>query len=104
MLRTFEVKGRISEERADVVPGDLAQLTIVFETRQGIGVPAEAVLYRRGRNLVFVVQDGKAVSREVETGLASDGWVEIASGLESGETVVVEGQTLLNDGASVSVL
>ena len=104
MLRTFEVKGRIPEERADVVPGDLAQLTIVFETRQGIGVPAEAVLYRRGRNLVFVVQDGKAVSREVETGLANDGWVEIASGLESGETVVVEGQTLLNDGASVSVL
>ncbi|NLE41835.1 MAG: efflux RND transporter periplasmic adaptor subunit, partial [Lentisphaerae bacterium] len=103
-LRTFEVKGRIPEEQVGVVPGDLAQLTIVFASRQGVGVPAEAVLYRRGRNLVFVVEDGKAVAREVETGLANDGWLEIVSGLEPGEQVVVEGQVLLTDGDLVSVL
>ena len=103
-LRTFEVKGRIPEEQVGVVPGDLAQLTIVFASRQGIAVPAEAVLFRRGRNLVFVVQDGKAVVREVETGLANNGWLEVVSGLVFGEQVVVEGQVLLTDGELVSVL
>ena len=103
-LRTFEVKGRIPEEQVGVVPGDLAQLTIVFASRQGVAVPAEAVLFRRGRNLVFVVEDGKAVAREVETGLANNGWLEVVSGLVFGEQVVVEGQVLLTDGELVSVL
>jgi len=103
-LRTFEVKGRIPEEQVGVVPGNLAQLTLVFSSRQGIAVPAEAVLFRRGRNLVFVVQDGKAVAREVEAGLANDGWLEIVSGLVFGEQVVVEGQVLLAGGELVSVL
>lgn len=103
-LRTFEVKGKIPEDRDDVVPGDLAQLTIVFETHSGIGVPASAVLHRRNRDLVFVVTDGKAIAREVVTGLAHDGWVEIVSGVDLGDAVVFEGQTLLVDGASVIVL
>jgi membrane fusion protein (multidrug efflux system) len=53
---------------------------------------------------VFVVEDGKAVAREVETGLANNGWLEVVSGLVFGEQVVVEGQVLLTDGELVSVL
>ncbi len=40
------------------------------------------------RRCVFVVQDGKARVRAVETGLASESEIEIVSGLKAGETVV----------------
>lgn len=102
-LRTFEIKGLVKGEEG-AVPGIMAGLTIVFEAREGPGVPSSSVLLRAGRPVVFVVRDGQAFSREVETGLQNDGWAEILSGLEEGETVVTEGQTQLRDKDAVDVL
>ncbi len=40
------------------------------------------------RKIVFVVEDGVAKARPVETGLASENEIEIVSGLKEGEKVV----------------
>lgn len=103
-LRTFEIKGLLENAGEVAVPGQMADLTIVFEMRQGLGVPSASILVRAGKPIVFVVRDGKAAAREVQTGLQNDGWTEILSGLEAGETVVTEGQTQLRDGMPVEVL
>lgn len=103
-LRTFEIKGQIEAADGLAVPGQMADLTIVFEAREGLGVPSAAILDRGGKPTVFVVQDGQAVAKEVQTGLQNDGWTEILSGLAAGETVVTEGQTQLRDGMPVEVL
>ena len=103
-LRTFEIKGRVEAADGLAVPGQMADLTIVFETREGLGVPSASILDRGGKPTVFVVQDGKAFAREVQTGFQNDGWTEILAGLEAGEAVVVEGQTQLRDGLPVEVL
>ncbi len=103
-LRTFEIKGKIEATDGLAVPGQMADLTLVFESRQSLGVPSAAILVRAGKSVVFVVQDGNAVAKEVQTGLQNDAWTEILSGLEAGETVVTEGQTQLRDGMPVEVL
>ena len=104
VLRTFEIKGLMENAGGTAVPGSMADLTIVFETRPGLGIPSAAILVRNGKSTVFVVQDGRAVAREVTAGLQNDGWTEILSGLAAGETVVTEGQTQLRDGLPVNVL
>ena len=103
-LRTFEIKGQVAAADGLAVPGQMADLTIVFETRAGLGVPSASILTRNGRTIVFVAQDGLAAAREVQPGLQNDGWTEILSGLEAGESVVTEGQTQLRDGLSVEIL
>ena len=103
-LRTFEIKGQVASADGLVVPGQMANLTIVFEARQGLGVPSASILGRGGQSVVFVVQDGKAIAKEVQPGFQNDAWTEILSGLEAGETVVTEGQTQLRDGMAVDVL
>ena len=103
-LRTFEIKGKVAAADGVAVPGQMADLTIVFETRSGLGVPSASILTRNGKSIVFVAQDGKAAAREVQTGLQNDAWTEILSGLEAGESVVTEGQTQLRDGLPVDVL
>ena len=103
-LRTFEIKGKIEAADGFAVPGQMADLTIVFEVRQGLGVPSAAILVRAGKPVVFVVHDGKAFAREVQTGFQNDAWTEILSGLKVGETVVTEGQTQLRDGMPVEIL
>lgn len=59
------------------------------------------------RRVVFVVVDGKAVLREVRTGIADDTHIEIREGLTGGETVVTGPFRLLRteiaDGDAVQV-
>ncbi|MDD4341761.1 MAG: efflux RND transporter periplasmic adaptor subunit [Kiritimatiellae bacterium] len=104
ILRTFEIKGRLDKRNDQVVPGQMADLTLVFESREGLGVPSVAILVRVDRQVVFVVQEGRAVAREVTTGLQNDAWTEILSGLDVGEKVIIEGQTQLHDGMAIEVL
>ena len=103
-LRTFEIKGKVDAPNGLAVPGQMADLTLVFESRPGLGVPSASILTRSGKSVVFVAQAGVVAAREVQPGLQNDAWTEILSGLEPGESVVTEGQTQLRDGLSVDVL
>ncbi len=58
-------------------------------------VPDTAVLERQGRQLVFRVEDGRALWTYVETGVSSQGWVEILQGLEEDDLVAVKGNFAL---------
>ena len=56
------------------------------------------------RGAVLVVDNsGVAHKREVETGPAAGGKIQIRSGLREGETVVVEGGYGLADGTQVRI-
>ena len=104
VLRTFEIKGAVDTASIPAVPGGMATLTIVFESREGFGVPSSSILIRDGRAVVFVIRDGRAVQTPVTTGFQNGAWTEIVSGLQAGDTVVTEGQTLLRDGQAVERL
>lgn len=67
-------------------------------------VPSDALLTRGDRNVVFVVQDGKAVLREVRTGYSTFAVTEILEGLQEGELVVVRGKEGLSEGRRVRVI
>ncbi len=104
-LRTFEIKGYLRDFPAgQAVPGSMVALTLIFETREGVGTPTEAILQRNGGDALFVIRDGKAHLTPVTTGLQNDTCTEILSGLQSGDQVVVEGQTFLGDLSAVTVL
>jgi RND family efflux transporter MFP subunit len=104
VLRTFEIKGIVNSQAFTAVPGSMATLTIVFESRMGLGVPPASVLYRNGNAVVFVIRDGKASQTIVTTGFQNGAWTEIVSGIQPGDEVVTEGQTLLRDGQAVERL
>jgi membrane fusion protein, multidrug efflux system len=87
---------------AGLIPGTLA--TVQVETAQradAVQVPRAAV--REGQ-LWVVGQDGRATRRVVQVGLQSRDRVEIVSGVEPGERVVVEGGALLSEGVQVRVV
>ncbi len=96
-LRTCEVRGLIDSPPEQVVPGCLADVTIVTDSRQGVGVPAAAVQTRSQRQVVFVQRDHHAEMVVVKTGGDMDGWREILDGLPPGAPVVSMGQSLLDD-------
>lgn len=103
-LRTFAVKGLVESPPQGVVPGCLAKVTIVTDSNQGVGVPSSAVQTRGGKSVVFTVAEEEAKVLPVEIGRDLDGWREILSGLTTSTPVVSMGQSLIEDGTSVSVV
>jgi RND family efflux transporter MFP subunit len=83
-------------------PGFLARITFDLTTSENVLLlPVAAVLGAQGAQAVFLVEDGKAVRRAVTTGLTSQGRIEIVSGLQEGEEVVVTGNNSLREGMTV---
>lgn len=67
----------------------------------GISVPLSAILYSSAGTVVQVVRRDRVETRRVETGLISDGRVEIREGVSEGETVVARAGALLREGDPV---
>lgn len=80
--------------------------TVQLETgrlAERLVVPSDAVLVRQGRDLVFVVEEGRAQWTYVDVGARSGGFVEITRGVQPGDTVAVDGHYALAHDAPVAV-
>ena len=87
-------------------PGMFARAEINTNSSLGLAIPRKAVLYQPdGNAIVFTLSDGKkARTQKVEVGESvGDGNVEIKSGLQAGDRVVVTGAGYLKDGDKVRI-
>lgn len=66
-------------------------------------VPEQAIAVRPAGTVVYTVENGIAKAHSVVTGITRNGLVEIRTGLKAGDTVVVDGASLLTDDAKVHV-
>lgn len=94
--------GGLDDDCEPAVPGTLVTAEVEIGRRaRALAVPEVAV--RAGA--VWVVDATAVAHRQaVQTGLAGDGMVEILSGLDPGQQVVVAGQSLLSDGARTRIV
>lgn len=100
--RTIMVKAQVPNPRRELQSGMFIEARLATAVRpNAVVIPEDAVLPLQGTNFVWVVTDGKATRRQVELGVRTPGFVEVRSGVESAEQVVVGGQERLAEGAPV---
>ncbi len=100
--RTILVKARAPNNQRLLQPGMFIEAHLVTAVRpKAVVVPEEAIVPMQGATLVWVVAEGKVTQRQVGIGVRTPGTVEITSGLDGGEQVVVGGQERLFPGAPV---
>jgi multidrug efflux pump subunit AcrA (membrane-fusion protein) len=81
-----------------------ARAEIAVGTIEAISVPQEALVFRDGRPAAFAVgADNRVALRPLETGTRENGWIEVKSGLDSSDRIVVAGAGFLNEGDLVRV-
>jgi len=72
-------------------PEMTASVTIQLEARTNVlTVPVKTVKRERGKSVVYVLTNGQPQSREVKVGWKDSQWVEILSGLEEGQTILLD--------------
>ena len=77
----------------NLAPGQTVSGEIILEEHRGaLALPAEAVVYDEKERAYVFVKSGKTFEkRRVKTGLAANGYIEIVSGLQKEEEVVIQG-------------
>ena len=102
---TFKITVEIVDERRRIKPGMFGRIGVIYDVREdALQIPRSAIIDDQGTAGVFVVEDGHAVRRRVETGYGNKGMVEIISGLQDGEQVVTVGQASLKQDSRVNVI
>jgi membrane fusion protein (multidrug efflux system) len=101
--RTILVKASAPNPGGLLKPGMFIEARLATATRaNAIVVPEDAVQPLRSANVVWAVVDGKASRRIVQLGVRSAGVVEVLSGVQAGETIVVGGLERMGEGMPVA--
>ena len=102
---TFKITIEIRDEERRIKPGMFGRMSIVYDVHENVlQIPRSAVIEDRGDETIFIVENGEAVRRVVQTGYGSEGMVEITDGLGDEDEVVTVGHVGLKPGAKVKVI
>jgi RND family efflux transporter MFP subunit len=108
--RSFEVTIAVGNAQRLLKPGMFADVQFERRTPEPVlQVPELALLNRDGKTVLFVAAAGSANVRSVKmvtvaVGTKGNGLVQVLSGLDPEQEVVVEGNTFLEDGQKVAVV
>jgi len=103
--RNVKMKAVASNPYYRLKPGFFAEVTLLAGGNpNGITIPESALLSQEGKMFAYVVKQGVAHRREVETGARFDGKVEIVKGIQKGEQVVTTGHEQLSEGMKVKII
>jgi len=101
---TISVKATFDNNDETLWPGQLCTVRVNLRDQPNIvTVPSSAVQSGQIGNFVYVIENDRAKIVPVKAGIIQDGEMTILSGLNGGETVVVDGALLLSNGAAVTI-
>ncbi len=102
---TVKLKALFPNSGNELFPNQFVNASLLVETRRNVViVPAVAIQRGPQGTFVYVVRPDRTVAlRPVGLGVSQGGDVEVTTGLEPGEQVVVDGAERLREGSRVAV-
>ena len=100
---TVQMRAELPNPKLVLLPGQYVRVRVVAGTQQAIVVPQIAVVQNEGGRYVWIIENQKAIQRQIRAGgwLGSD-WV-VLDGLKAGDQVIVDNLVRLRPGAAVQV-
>jgi membrane fusion protein (multidrug efflux system) len=99
---TVKVTLRVDEASGEVRVGSFIRARVTTDVHEdAVAVPKKAIVPEAGASYLFVAEADTVRKVEVATGYADDTHIEIESGLQLGDRVVVVGQGGLRQGTRV---
>ena len=95
--RSLLTRIKIDNEKFELIPGSLLEVTVKYNERRSLGVPDTSVMLEGDNAYVYKVVENNNVNKiKIETGIRNKGSVEVISGLNEGDIIVAEGLKKIN--------
>ena len=102
---TFKITIEIFDEQRRIKPGMFGRIGVIYDRHENaLKVPRSSIVEDLGESSVFVVENGIAIRKVVETGYSDRGMVEILNGIADDEQIVIVGQLGLKPDSKVTVI
>lgn len=108
--RNMTVRGEMNNPQHKLYPGMFANVTLhTGVSRKSIVVPRTAISYSTFGDTIYVVNKDKktntltAIPRNVKLGKQRGSWVEVLSGIEKSDQVIVSGQLKLRPNSPIVI-
>lgn len=104
--RTLEIKLDMKERDSRIKSGMFSKIKITTSVKENIvKIPSDCINERFGVKFVYTVNsEGRAEKKVITEGIRINDVSEILSGIDVNEQVVIQGQTLIDDGVKVKVI
>ena len=100
---TFNVEVYVRGSK-ELIPGMFVKMNIITrEKKNCLTIPAKAIVTVDGKKGVYVIVDGKAVFKEITTGILDGNSIEVEKGLLPEERVIITGQNSIKNNDPVRV-
>lgn len=100
--RALRVRAKANNPAGKLIPGSYADVTVELDSiPDALMIPTEAIVPQLNNQLVYRISKGKAEQVQVKTGVREPRKVQITSGLQAGDTVLVSGLLQVRPGMPV---
>ena len=102
--QTCDIEIEVSNPKQKLKPGMFTRVELtVSENKVALVIPADSFIKEGEDNYVFVADNGNAIKKKVMLGIGDGIKIEVISGLNLGEQLIIVGQSSLKDGMSVTL-
>lgn len=101
----FKVEAAIGGADADFISGTRLNIRTSVDKRDNVlTVPIGALYYDDGKPFLFVAENGKAIRKDVETGISNETSIQIVSGIDENANVITSWSSSLKDQTAIKVI
>lgn len=102
--RTIQARATIPNDKGELTPGAYVEVNVVLQDlRNAMLIPSEALIPDIQGEKVYLYKNGKAVPQLVQTGVRTESEIQILSGLNISDTLIVTGIIQLRPGMKIKL-
>ena len=102
--RSILVQAKIQNENEELIPGMLLNAKVIFNEKQSLGVPEEALLIQGDDKYIYKITNNEIAQTKVAIGRRNFGKVEILSGLNENDLILAEGTNKVRPKSKVKIV
>jgi len=102
--RSLAVRALIKQKDPALIPGAFAKVKIVLgKNNEALMVPNSSIIPSGRKKLLYVYEGGKAMMKEVTTGVRDSTNIQVLTGIKPGDTVITSAMLFLRPGLAVEL-
>ena len=102
--RSILVQAKIQNQNEELIPGMLLNAKVIFNEKQSLGVPEEALLIQGDDKYIYKINNNEIAQAKVAIGRRNFGKVEILSGLNENDLILAEGTNKVRPKSKVKIV